>query len=87
MLAFVNSKISGKRLLQIKSSMSTYQCTLIEQSVIYANWQVALYYSNRAVMYFIKLVIHYFIINNLEKNNTKTVYNAITEYNAITKSQ
>ena len=45
--------------------MKTDQCTLIEQSGNYANWQVALYYSNRVVMYFNKLIqklLDHFII-------------------------
>ena len=54
--------------------MSTDQCTLIGQLVNYPNWQVALYYSNRAVMYFYHTKGIGLFYNNLEKNNAKTVW-------------
>ena len=58
--------------------MSTGQCTLIEQSVNYANWQVDyITLIEQSCISINSFKSTGFLYNNLEKNNVKTVWSII----------
>ena len=74
MLAFYKQENIRQEAFTNKSINVTRSMYFIEQSVNYPNWQVALYYSNRAVMYFCHSKVTGLFYNKLEKNNAKTVW-------------